>query len=144
MNPMPIGLEAQQVRAIFFPKRKQFTFHRINMEYLIPLKSLQRESVYSLLDAGLRNNLRTIGAKDEIIFSLRPQLEGVAGRILAQGLRLAREREILREQLAKQVQRGFQVYRAEVEVDLANLKLSEALALEQKTGYETKELSGAL
>lgn len=134
---MPIGLEAQQVRAIFFPKRKQFTFHRINMEYLIPLKSLQRESVYSLLDAGLRNNLRTIGAKDEIIFSLRPQLEGVAGRILAQGLRLAREREILREQLAKQVQRGFQVYRAEVEVDLANLKLSEALALEQKTGYET-------
>lgn len=134
---MPIGLEAQQVRAIFFPKRKQFTFHRINMEYLIPLKSLRRESVYSLLDAGLRNNLRTIGAKDEIIFSLRPQLEGVAGRILAQGLRLAREREVLREQLAKQVQRGFQVYRAEVEADLANLKLAEALALEQKTGYES-------
>lgn len=134
---MPIGLEAQQVRAIFFPKRKQFTFHRINMEYLVPLKSLRRESVYSLLDAGLRNNLRTIGAKDEIIFSLRPQLEGVAGRMSLQGQRLARERELLREQLAKQVQRGFQAYRAEVEADLANLKLSEALALEQSSGgYE--------
>ncbi len=90
---MPIGLEAQQVRAIFFPKRKHFTFHRINMEYLVPLKALQRESVYSLLDAGLRNNLRNIGAKDEIIFSLRPQLEGVAGRMSLQGQRLARERE---------------------------------------------------
>ncbi|MFI0399162.1 MAG: hypothetical protein ACH34X_08785 [Thiolinea sp.] len=134
---MPIGLEAQQVRAIFFPKRKQFTFHRINMEYLIPLKALRRESVYTLLDAGLRNNLRTIGAKDEIIFSLRPQLEGVAGRMSAQGQRLSREREVLREQLSKQVQRGFQAYRAEVEADLANLKLSESLALEQKTGYES-------
>lgn len=134
---MPIGLEAQQVRAVFFPKRKHFTFHRINMEYLVPLKGLQRESVYSLLDAGLRNNLRNIGAKDEIIFSLRPQLEGVAGRMSLQGQRLAREREMLREQLAKQVQRGFRVYRAEVEADLANLKLSEALAVEQQTGYES-------
>lgn len=134
---MPIGLEAQQVRAIFFPKRKHFTFHRINMEYLVPLKALQRESVYTLLDAGLRNNLRTIGAKDEIIFSLRPQLEGVAGRMSAQGQRLAREREVLREQLSKQVQRGFQVYRAEVEADLANLKLAESLALEQSSGYES-------
>ncbi|TXH68425.1 MAG: hypothetical protein E6Q83_13445 [Thiothrix sp.] len=134
---MPIGLEAQQVRAIFFPKRKQFTFHRINMEYLVPLKALGRETVYSLLDAGLRNNLRSIGAKDEIIFSLRPQLEGVAGRMSLQGQRLARERAVLREQLAKQVQRGFQVYRAEVEADLANLKLAEALALEQRSGYES-------
>lgn len=133
---MPTGLEAQQVRAIFFPKRKQFTFHRINMEYLVPLKALRRESVYSLLDAGLRNNLRSIGAKDEIIFSLRPQLEGVAGRMSAQGQRMAQDRAVLREQLSKQVQRGFQAYRAEVEADLANIKLSESLALEQKNGYE--------
>ena len=133
---MPEGLEAQQVRAIFFPKRKQFTFHRINMEYLVPLKSMRRDSVYTLLDAGLRNNLRNVGGTDDVLCSLRPQLEGLASWVSAQGTRLVREREQLRGQLFEQARHGFHAYRAEVEVDFANIKLVESFASKQATGFE--------
>ena len=133
---MPIGLEAQQVRAIFFPKRKHFVFHRINIEYLVPLKSLRRESIYRLLDLGLRNNLKAVGAEDDIILSLRPQLEHLAQRMAQQGLLLARQREDFRAQLVQQMQKGFHWYRAEVQADLANLKLAEALEVDQCEALE--------
>ncbi len=132
---MPEGLGAQQVRGIFFPKRKQFTFHRINMEYLVPLKSMRRNSIYTLLDTGLRNNLRNIGGSDEVLYSLRPQLEDLATRVSVQGVQLMREREYLRDHLFEKVNHGFDSYRAEVEADFANRKLTESLVAKADSSF---------
>nr|HPQ97564.1 hypothetical protein [Thiolinea sp.] len=73
---MSEGLAGSQIRSIFFPRRKQHVFHRLNLEYLIPLKSMRRGSVHLLLETGLRTNLRTVGGSDEVIYSLRPQIDG--------------------------------------------------------------------
>ncbi|CAA6824878.1 MAG: Unknown protein [uncultured Thiotrichaceae bacterium] len=127
---MQKGLEARQVRAIFFPERKQFTFHRINMEYLASLKAMNRNSIYALLNTGLQGNLRKVGGNHDVLRSLRPQLEDMAGSINYQGLRLQKEREHLRSQLAQKTREGFSAYRAEMEINFANQKLSESLALQ--------------
>nr|CAA6826812.1 MAG: Unknown protein [uncultured Thiotrichaceae bacterium] len=127
---MQKGLEARQVRAIFFPQRKQFTFHRINMEYLASFKAMNRNSIYALLNTGLEGNLRKVGGSYDVLRSLRPQLEGMSGDINYQGLRLQKERDQLRAQLSQKTREGFSAYRAEVEIDLANQKLSESLELQ--------------
>ncbi|MGB0845747.1 MAG: tetratricopeptide repeat protein [Thiolinea sp.] len=133
---MPKGLEARQVRAIFFPQRKCYAFHRINMEYLASLKSMSRESICSLLDAGLQGNLRKIGGSDDVLHSLRPQLEGLANRVNIQGFQLQKDREALRGQLVAKSREGFSAYRAEIGVDFANRKLSESLLLQATQAHD--------
>lgn len=133
---MPEGLKAQQVRNIFFPKRKHFTFHRINLEYLVPLQSMQRRNIYSLLDAGLRNNLKNQGNSDEILRSLRPQIEGLASRVSVQGARLLRERKELRAQCMKRHVKDFPLYRASMSADCASRKLSESLLEQSNDAFQ--------
>ncbi|MCB1619125.1 MAG: hypothetical protein KDI44_00145 [Thiothrix sp.] len=124
---MSEGLAGSQIRSIFFPRRKQHVFHRLNLEYLIPLKSMRRGSVHLLLETGLRTNLRTVGGSDEVIYSLRPQIDGMAGQLLQQGSRLVRELEQLRRQLLAGSRESFATYRAGVEAGLASRKLADAL-----------------
>ncbi len=134
---MPKGLEARQVRAIFFPERKYYAFHRINMEYLAALKSMNRESICALLSAGLQHNLRNTGGNSEVLNSLRPQLEGVANRINVQGFRLQRVRELADSQLALKSREGYSAYRAELGLVFANRKLSESLVLQSTQAYDS-------
>lgn len=134
---MQKGLEARQVQAIFFPERKQHTFHRINMEYLASLKAMNRNSICSLLSSGLQGNLRKMGGDHDVLRSLRPQIEDMAGDINFQGLRLQKEREHLRAQLSAKTAEGFSVYRAEMEVNFANQKLSESLALKTAQAHSS-------
>ncbi|MEZ5534114.1 MAG: hypothetical protein R3F02_00685 [Thiolinea sp.] len=133
---MQKGLEAGQVRAIFFPKRKQCTFHRINMEYLASLKAMNRDSIYALLNTGLQGNLRKMGGAQDVLSSLRPQLEDMAGDINSQGLRLQKEREHLRSHLSRKTGDNYSAYRAEVEVSFANKKLSDSLVLQTTQAHD--------
>lgn len=133
---MEKGLEARQVRAIFFPKRKQCTFHRINMEYLASLKAMNRDNIYALLKTGLQGNLRKMGGDHDVITSLRPQLENMAGEISSKGLRFYKEREQLRSHLAQKTRQGYPVYRAATEASFANKKLSESLVLKTNQAHD--------
>lgn len=133
---MPKGLEARQVRAIFFPERKHYAFHRINMEYLALLKSMSRESICALLQAGLQANLRNIGGNSEVLISLRPQLEGQANQLNVQSYRLQKDRAAVDNLLALKSRENFPAYRAEVGVDFANRKLSESLLLQSTQAYD--------
>ncbi|MBU0656572.1 MAG: hypothetical protein KJ914_15735 [Gammaproteobacteria bacterium] len=87
------GMLVPQAQGVFFPAHKQHVFHRINLEYLVPLRGMKRQGVYGLLNAGIRNNLRKFGSAEDVLRSLRPQLEVVASHVSMQGLRLMRERE---------------------------------------------------
>ena len=134
---MPKGLEARQVRAIFFPERKHYVFHRINMEYLATLQVMNRDSICALLSAGLQNNLRNIGGNSELLSSLRPQLEGVANRINVQGFRLQQARNKINSQLSLKSRESYSTYRAELGLGFANRKLSESLLLQSNQAYDS-------
>jgi tetratricopeptide (TPR) repeat protein len=127
---MSKALAASQLQNIFFPAYKRHTFHRINLEYLVPLQALGRQHVYSLLDAGFRSNLSKVRGAEDALYSLRPQLETQAMHISMQGLRLSSGREDLRKQLLASSQGSFSQYRAGIEVDFANQKLSESLLVQ--------------
>lgn len=120
-------LKAQQVRGVFFPAHKRHTFHRINLEYLVPLQSLSPAAVCSLLDKGIRNNLRRAGSSDEIMPSLHPQLEALASSIAVQGVQLLQGKQQLRRQLLESSKHNFSAYRAGMGADFASKKLSESL-----------------
>ncbi|PIE01094.1 MAG: hypothetical protein CSA79_01355 [Thiothrix nivea] len=129
-------LEAGQVRAIFFPQRKQYRFHRINMEYLVSLKAMSRNSICALLTTGLQGNLRNMGSSHDVLTSLRPQLENMAGEISRRSLQLQGEREYPRSTLAQKTSRGYPLHRAEVEVRFAHQKLSESLVLKTTQAHD--------
>lgn len=126
---MSHGIEARQVRAVFFPERKRNTFHRINLEYLSSLKAMSRDTVQLLMTHGLQGNLRRAGGSDDVLLSLRPELQLQSIAVHQQGLKLQRERDLLRSQLSTRSRESFSLYRAEVGVDFANQQLSESLAL---------------
>lgn len=127
---MTQGLSVRQVQDVFFPAHKQHVFHRINLEYLVPLHGMKRQGIYSLLDAGIRNNLRKFGSAEDVLHSLRPQLEVLASHVSMQGLRLVQSREDLRKQLQADGKAGFGFYRAGVEADFASKQLSESLLVQ--------------
>lgn len=120
-------LAACHLQEVFFPARKHHTFHRINLEYLVPLQALGRQHVYSLLDAGLRNNLRKFGGVDDVLYSLRPQLETLASHVSAQGIRLLQARTLTPRELLGNSKGNFARYRAGMGVNFASRKLAEAL-----------------
>lgn len=120
-------LTACHLQEVFFPARKHHTFHRINLEYLVPLQALGRQHVYSLLDAGLRNNLRRLGSVDDVLYSLRPQLETLASHVSAQGVRLLQARTVTPRQLLGNSDGNFARYRAGMGVNFASRKLAESL-----------------
>ncbi len=120
-------LAACPLQEVFFPARKHHTFHRINLEYVVPLQALGRQHVYSLLDAGLRQNLRKFGSVDDVLASLRPQLETLASHVSAQGVRLLQGRTVTPRQLLGNSNGNFVQYRAGMGVNFASRKLSEAL-----------------
>jgi tetratricopeptide (TPR) repeat protein len=124
---MSKALAASSLQNIFFPAYKGHTFHRINLEYVVPLQALGRQRVYGLLDAGFRSNLRKLAGAEDALQSLRPQLETQVSLVSMQGLRLLSGREDLRKQLLTTSQGSFSLYRAGVEVDFASQKLSESL-----------------
>lgn len=127
---------ACQLQGVFFPAHKQQTFHRINLEYLVPLQALGRQHVYSLLDAGLRSNLRKAGGADDVLHSLRPQLETLASHVSVQGLSLMQGREDLRKQLLARSQGSFSLYRASMGADFASKKLAESLVAEGQAAQQ--------
>ncbi len=126
-DKMTHGISAPQAQGVFFPAHKRQVFHRINLEYLVPLRGMNRQGVYGLLDAGIRNNLRKFGTADDVVHSLRPQLEMLASHVSMQGLHLMRSREELRKQLLANGVINFPLYRAGMEADFASKKLSESL-----------------
>lgn len=121
------GMSVSQAQGVFFPAHKQHVFHRINLEYLVPLQGMNRRGVYGLLNAGIRNNLRKFGTADDVVRSLRPQIEVLASHVSMQGLHLMRSREELRKQLLASGTINFPLYRAGMEADFASKKLSESL-----------------
>lgn len=123
-------------QGIFFPAHKQCVFHRINLEYLVPLHGMRRQNVYGLLDAGIRNNLRKFGSTDEVLQCLRPQLELLASHVSMQGMRLLRSRQDLRKQLLGEGEFSFPLYRAGMEVDFASKKLTESLQAESGDAHK--------
>jgi tetratricopeptide (TPR) repeat protein len=124
---MPNVLAACHLQEVFFPARKHHTFHRINLEYVVPLQALGRQHVYSLLDAGLRNNLRKFGSADDVLYSLRPQLESLASHVSAQGVRLLQGRIVTPRQILGDSNGDFTHYRAGMGVNFASRKLAESL-----------------
>lgn len=121
------GMTVPTAQGIFFPAHKRCVFHRINLEYLVPLHGMDRQNVYGLLDAGIRNNLLKFGSADDALQSLRPQLEMLASHVSMQGMRLQRGREDMRKQLLGKGEFSFPLYRAGMEVDFASKKLTEFL-----------------
>jgi hypothetical protein len=97
---MPAFLEANPIQAIVFPAYKAHTFHRINVEYLAPLQEMRREAIYKALTTGIRTNLRKVGSEEDVVHSLRPQLEHLASHLSLQALRLLRARQHLHSNLA--------------------------------------------
>lgn len=137
---MSSALAACQLQGIFFPAHKRHTFHRINLEYLVPLQSLGRQHVFNLLDAGLRNNLRKVGNKaEDVLYSLRPQIETLASHVALQSVSLQRGRDELRKQLLVRSGGSFSLYRAGMEADFASQKLAESL-LAQGDGAQQRVL----
>jgi tetratricopeptide (TPR) repeat protein len=105
------------------------------MEYLASLKAMNRDSIYALLNTGLQGNLRKMGGGYDVLSSLRPQMEDMAGEIHSKGLRLYKEREQLRSHLSEKTRQGYSVYRAEMEASFANKKLSESLVLKTSQAH---------
>lgn len=132
---------ACQLQGIFFPAHKQRTFHRINLEYLAPLQALGRQHIYNLLDAGLRNNLRRIRGAEDVLQSLRPQLETVASHVSLQSAHLLRGREVLQKHLLERSQGNFTLYRAGMEADFASKKLAESLVTQGHAAQERVALA---
>lgn len=124
---MSKGLEVRHVQSIFFPEHQCNTFHRLNLEYLVPLQAINRQHVYSLLETGIRRNLNRMGSMDDVLQSLRPQVEVLASQVSTQGLHLLKGREHLRKQLLQTCNGSFTLYRAGMEADFASKKLSESL-----------------
>lgn len=117
----------QQARGVFFPAHQRHTFHRLNLEYLIPLQALSQPQVVSLLDHGIRSNLRGSGHSAEILPSLHPQLETLAAELSVQGVQLTQGKQQLRRQLLECSKTDFAAYRAGMGADFASKKLSELL-----------------
>lgn len=126
---MSKGLEVRHVQSIFFPEHQRNTFHRLNLEYLVPLQAMNRQQVYSLLETGIRRNLIRMGSVDDVLHSLRPQVEVLASQVATQGLHLLKGREHLRRQLLQTCNGSFTLYRAGMEADFASKKLSESLVV---------------
>lgn len=122
---MPKGRQANLSQVVFLPQHKKYTFHRINIEYLVSLKTLNQQSTFRLLESGLRNNMRLQGAEDEsCLQSLRPQLEKQAWHIAQQG----RNFRHLRQQYANHSKSAdFRLHRSNCEVDFANQQLTDSL-----------------
>ncbi len=106
------------------------------MEYLVSLKAMSRNSICALLTTGLQGNLRKMGGNYDVLTSLRPQLEDMAGKISRRGLQLQGKREDLRSTLAQKTGNGYPFYRAEVEVRFAHQKLSESLVLKTTRAHD--------
>ena len=96
---MPAFMQANPMQAIVFPAYKAHTFHRINVEYLAPLQAMRREGIYKTLSRGIRTNLRKIGSEEDVVQSLRPQLEHLASHLSLQTLQLVQARQHLHSNL---------------------------------------------
>ena len=96
---MPVFMEANPIHTIVFPAYKAHTFHRINVEYLAPLQAMRRDGIYKTLTKGIRTNLRKIGSEDDVVHSLRPQLENLASHLSLQTLQLVQARQHLHSNL---------------------------------------------
>ncbi|MEZ5447545.1 MAG: hypothetical protein R3E89_00405 [Thiolinea sp.] len=90
-----------------FPEPKRRTFHRINLEYLVSLKVLDRETIAALLQTGLQGNLSLAGACRETLEGLRPQLDELAEQVNRQSRSLQQVREQLRRELPARTRRRF-------------------------------------
>lgn len=122
---MPKGRQASLSQVVFLPQHKQFAFHRINIEYLVSLKTLNQQSTLNLLQSGLRNNMNLHGSEHEAcVHSLRPQLDAQAWHITQQGRQFRKQREDLKQHFSK---RDFRLYRANCEVDFAHQRLIDSL-----------------
>ena len=96
---MPVFMEANPIHTIVFPAYKAHTCHRINVEYLAPLQAMRRDGIYKTLTKGIRTNLRKIGSEDDVVHSLRPQLENLASHLSLQTLQLVQARQHLHSNL---------------------------------------------
>ncbi len=129
INHMSKGLAVHHVQGIFFPSHQYNTFHRLNVEYLVPLQAINRQNVYSLLESGISRNLNRFGGAIDSLYSLRPQVEALATHLTSQGLHLLKGREHLRRQLLSSSRGSFTLYRAGMEADFASKQLAESLGM---------------
>ncbi len=118
-------LPIRQIQGIFFPEHKQQQFHRLNVEYVVSLQAVNRERIYTLLDKGLRANLRRCNVEEDLLCSLRPQLSLMAKQVTQQAQHLFTARTRLRQQLTHTSQGNFSLYKAGMEADFANRNLTE-------------------
>lgn len=133
---MTVGLEVRQLRAVLFPERKQYNFHRIHTEYLVLLRAIKRSGIRELIDSGLQGNLQGTRNGQDVLQSLRPQLDGQVTLLMLQNQRLQQEHNSLRDQLARKSREGFSAYRAEVGLDFASRQLNQALTLPEDEARE--------
>lgn len=117
----------QPLQEIFFPSHKQQVFHRINMEYLVPLQAGGSNDIYRWLERGIRTNLQNRGCDEQLLQGLQSQLHWQAQQLHQQGERLRQDRQQQRQQLLSHSRGDFSLYRAGMGVDFAHKKLAEAL-----------------
>lgn len=129
-------LKVRQIKGVFFPAHQHHTFHRINLEYLVPLRSMQQQDVQVLLESGIVHNLRQAGGNTDILPRLRPQLALLAATMTIQSAHLLQGKEQLRRQLLESSKTNFSTYRAGMGADFASKKLSESLLAPDADGKQ--------
>ena len=126
---MSDALLARQMQGVFFPAHQSHTFHRINLEYLVSLRTLQPLAITKLLESGIRANLQQGGESEAVMPNLHAQLEWQAGLVFTQSQQFSQDKVRLRKQLLANSQGSFTLYRAGMGVDFASKKLSESLVV---------------
>ncbi|MEN9423658.1 MAG: hypothetical protein RL122_1041 [Pseudomonadota bacterium] len=120
---------ARQMQGIFYPAHQHHVFHRLNLEYLSALQTMQPHAIERLLAVGMRGNLQAAGDNAAILPSLHPQLAWQANTLFTQSTALSRDKAQLRKQLLTASQGNFTLYRAGMGADFASKQLSEALVV---------------
>lgn len=122
-------LSARQMQGIFYPAHQHSVFHRLNVEYLAALQTMQPQAIGRLLDVGIRGNLHTAGESIAIMPSLAAQLDWQSTTIFTQSAELSQDKGQLRKQLLTASQGNFTLYRAGMGADFASKQLSESLVV---------------